>query len=40
MTQNINRIEIDLVPLKLFSSRISESWAMLLGYPLRPETMR
>ena len=35
MTQNINRIEIDLVPLKLFSLRISEGWAMVPGYPLQ-----
>src|ERR1700752_1240136 len=36
MTQKINRIEIDLVPLKLFSRRISEGWAMVPGYPLQP----
>jgi hypothetical protein len=36
MTQKTNRIEIDLVPLKLFSRRISEGWAMVPGYPLQP----
>jgi hypothetical protein len=36
MTQRINRIEIDLVPLKLFSRRISEGWTMVPGYPLKP----
>lgn len=27
---------IDLVPLKLFSSRIEEGWTMVAGYPLQP----
>ena len=36
MTRKINRIEIDLVPLKLFSQRIAEGWAMVPGYPLQP----
>lgn len=34
MTQELNRIEIDLVPLKLFSQRISEGWTIVPGYPL------
>jgi hypothetical protein len=36
MTQKINRTEVDLVPLKLFSRRISEGWTMVPGYPLKP----
>jgi hypothetical protein len=36
VTPKTNRIEIDLVPLKLFSRRISEGWAMVPGYPLLP----
>lgn len=36
MAQKIKRGEIDLVPLKLFSQRISEGWAMVPGYPLQP----
>lgn len=35
MTQELNRVEIDLVPLKLFSRRISEGWTMLPGNPLQ-----
>lgn len=27
---------IDLVPLKLFSTRISEGWTMVPGFPLKP----
>ncbi|RXT22490.1 hypothetical protein B5P46_21645 [Rhizobium leguminosarum] len=33
MTQEIKRIEIDLVPLN--SRRISEGWTMVPGYPLQ-----
>ncbi len=33
MTQVINRIERDLIPLKLFPWRISEGWSMLPSYP-------
>lgn len=29
-------MEIDLVPLKLFSQRIAEGWTMVPGYPLQP----
>jgi hypothetical protein len=36
MTLKINRTEIDLVPLKMFSQRIAEGWAMVPGYPLQP----
>jgi hypothetical protein len=36
MAQKPNGIEVDLVPLKLFSQRISEGWAMVPGYPLQP----
>ena len=36
MAQKINGIEVDLVPLKLFSLRISEGWTMVPGYPLQP----
>ncbi|MDK1494715.1 hypothetical protein QN219_32910 [Sinorhizobium sp. 7-81] len=35
MTQELNRIEIDLVPLQLFSRRISEGWTMVPGHPLQ-----
>lgn len=34
MTQDLNRIEIDLLPLQLFSRRISEGWTTLPGHPL------
>jgi hypothetical protein len=34
MTQELNRIEIDLVPLKLFSQRISVGWTIVPGCPL------
>lgn len=34
MTQEPNRIEIDLLPLQLFSRRISEGWTALPGHPL------
>lgn len=37
MTQKTHRIEIDLVPLTLFSQRISEGWTMVPGYPLQPD---
>ena len=30
------RKEVELVPLKLFSQRIGEGWAMVAGYPLEP----
>jgi hypothetical protein len=36
MAQKTNGIEVDLVPLKLFSLRISEGWTMVPGYPLQP----
>lgn len=34
MTPELNRIEIDLLPLQLFSGRISEGWTTLPGHPL------
>lgn len=34
MTPELNRIEIDLLPLQLLSRRISEGWATLPGHPL------
>ena len=30
------RKDVELVPLKQFSERISEGWAMVPGYPLAP----
>lgn len=46
MTQELNRIEIDLLPLQLFSQRVSEGWSTLpshpfympTNYPARPDT--
>ncbi|WP_018235375.1 hypothetical protein [Ensifer sp. BR816] len=34
MTQEPNSIEIDLLPLQLFSQRVSEGWTALPGHPL------
>ncbi|TCN15048.1 hypothetical protein [Sinorhizobium americanum] len=34
MTQEPNSIEIDLLPLQLFSERVSEGWTALPGHPL------
>jgi hypothetical protein len=36
MARKVKSIEIELVPLKLFSRRIAEGWAMVPGYPLQP----
>lgn len=35
MTRELNHIEIELVPLTLFSQRISEGWTTVPGYPIQ-----
>ncbi len=35
MTQELSRIEIDLVPLDLFSERVSEGWMIVPGNPVQ-----
>ncbi len=35
MTQELSRIEINLVPLALFSERASEGWMMVPGNPVQ-----
>lgn len=37
MSNHPDRIEIDLVPLALFSQRLAEGWRMVPGYPLQPD---
>lgn len=35
MTQELSRIEIDLVPLDLFSERVPEGWMIVPGNPVQ-----
>jgi len=35
MTQELSRIEIDLVPLNLFSERVPEGWTIVPGSPVQ-----